>query len=75
MSKIIYYLIAALVVIVGTAGGYYYFTKIDVLNVEAPAATVPHAPPDPPVKPKPDHGDFQKRFQPVMPPANGGKLN
>ena len=72
MSKLIYYIVAALVV-AGTAGGaYYYFTKVEVVTVHSPVPT----PPDEQAsvsKPKPDHGDFQKRFEPKMPPPDGGK--
>jgi hypothetical protein len=69
MTKLVYYFLAAVAVFVTAGGAYYYFTKVEVVTVQPTVV-----PPDPAASvPRPDHGDFQKRFEPKMPPADGGK--
>jgi hypothetical protein len=73
MSKSVVIVVVAVIALV-VAGGAYHF-----MNQEAPTAPAipavverieqPASVP-PPSAPKPDHGNFQKRFQPSMPPAN-----
>jgi hypothetical protein len=72
MSKALYYVVAVVAMLVTAGGAYYYFSKVEVVNVQmpAPASTPPASSPTPP---KPDHGDFQKRFEPKMPVPDGGK--
>jgi hypothetical protein len=72
MGKLIYYIVAALVVVGAGGGAYYYFTRVEVVTVQTPTPALPDVPASVP-KPKPDHGDFQKRFEPKMPPPDGGK--
>ena len=72
MSKLIYYVIATVAVLVAAGGAYYYFTKIEVVIVQPQPPLQPEVPASVP-KPKPNHGDFQKRFEPKMPPVDGGK--
>lgn len=70
MSKSIVIVVAVVAVV--AAGGAYLF----VVHEPTPSATVPapvervDLPATPvPSTPKPDHGSFQKRFQPSLPPA------
>lgn len=72
MSKLLYYAVAAVAMLVTAGGAYYFFTKVEVVNVQAPIQ-VPTPPASSPVPSKPDHGDFQKRFEPKMPVPDGGK--
>lgn len=74
MSKVTLYVILSIVAVAGAAGGYHYFTRTEV--IEVPVKTEPPAQPSPqPDKPKPDHGDFKKRFEPTPPAPNGGRNN
>lgn len=73
MTKTTIYVIAGLVAVAGAAGGYVYHQRTEV-RIEQ--TTEPQSAPTqdvPQNKPKPDHGDFEKRFQPQPPPANGGR--
>jgi hypothetical protein len=76
MSKSLFYLVVTLAVIGASLGGYYLYTETHVVKVD-----VSTSPPNPsagsndPARPKPDHGQFEQRFQPKPPPANGGKSN
>lgn len=72
MNKIVLYAIVSIVVIAGAVGGYQYFTRTEVVQVEVPSAPQP-TPTDSTTKPKPNHGSFEKRFEPKPPPADGGR--
>jgi len=72
MNKIVVYAIVSIVVIGSAVGGYRYFTRTEVVQVEVPSAAQP-APIDSTPKPKPNHGSFEKRFEPKPPPADGGR--
>ena len=73
MSKSIIYLVVIVVAAFAVGGAYHYLKGEPPPPITAPAAEVQSVPPVPViVAPKPDHGNFQKRFQPTMPPANGG---
>ena len=74
MSKLAVYTIATVVVLVGTIGGYLYFAKSEIVQVEVPSAP-PAAPTPATSKQLPNHGSFEKRFEPKPPPANGGRNN
>jgi hypothetical protein len=76
MSKTVVYVSVILAIVGASLGGYYVITHTQALHVELTPPTSPKAddataaPP-----PKPDHGNFEKRFQPKPPAPNGGKLN
>ena len=73
MSKTVISFIVAIAVIGASAGGYYFLTRTEVVRVDSSSTPLPPtAERDP--KPKPNHGDFEKRFEPKPPPPNGGKL-
>jgi len=74
MSKPLVILVAIIVASVAIGGAYQLTRKGEFAHDKAPAVTnqpeklkAPSA-----VPPKPDHGNFQKRFQPTMPPADSG---
>jgi hypothetical protein len=70
MTKFLYVAIA----IVAVAGGVTLvrvWVKPEVVYVPVPAATPPNTPTHPPV----DHGSFKDRFQPKMPPPDGGRYS
>lgn len=74
MSKPIIYIVFVIVVGGLAAGGaYHYFIGGPAPNPTEPTEQAQSPPPVPvTVTPKPDHGTFQKRFQPTMPPPTGG---
>ena len=77
MSKTFLYLIAAIAVVGVSAGGYYVYTRTVVTSAESPSSPSPPAStrePESPKRNQPNHGEFQKRFEPAPPPPNGGKL-
>lgn len=76
MSRITWLLTASIVVITLAAGTYYVSTRTEVTRVEhdAPPPAVSQGQPATPPPPKPDHGDFNRRFEPKPPPPNGGKF-
>ena len=75
MKSSLVYASVALSVLVVSVGGYYYWTHRTEVRVEVAPAT----PADPQVSPtgtqtpRPEHGDFDKRFKPAAPTADGGK--
>jgi len=75
MSKPIVYVLI-IVIAALTAGGAYHYLNSAPSNPTAPALS-PSPPaekvntaPTPP-RPTADHGNFQKRFQPTVPPSGG----
>ena len=67
MSKSVVLVVVAIVVVV-IAGGAYHFLKPEAQPAAAPAVVeIPATPQVATTTPKPDHGNFQKRFQPSMP--------
>ena len=70
MPKTIYYVILTVVAISAVSGIYYYSTRTEVVVRDKPAVTPAN---DPVAKPRVDHGDFQKRFEPKPPIADLNK--
>ena len=77
MTKTVSIITTAIAVLTAATGGYFIFTRTQVTSaVERPEGTTP--PTDPHAtapRPKPEHGNFQRRFEPKPPPPNGGKFN
>lgn len=77
MRKMNILITASFVLLTAVVTGYYFLVIRQETMVVAPVrppAQLP-SPAAPPERARPDHGDFEKRFQPVPPPPNGGKLN
>ena len=74
MNKVALYVILSILAVAGAAGGYAYFTRAGGVAVPGQAQPPAHNNPQPD-KPKPDHGDFKKRFEPTPPAPNGGRNN
>lgn len=75
MSKFLIYLFITVAVIGLSATSYVYFGKEELVTVASPSKEWAAAPEGgEPKRGKPNHGDFEKRFEPTPPPANGGKL-
>jgi hypothetical protein len=75
MNKTLLYLTVVISVAVISLGSYYVVTHT-ALHFEAPSAATPttvEPTSDSSIAPKPNHGDFQKRFEPKPPPAKGSK--
>ena len=69
MSKPIVIIVIAVTALVAAGGAYHFMSQEPAATAPATAERI-----EPPVNPtpspaKPDHGNFQKRFQPSMPPA------
>lgn len=64
MPKTIYYAILTVVVIGAISGIYYYSTRAEIVVSDKPAVPPTN---DSVAKPRVDHGDFQKRFEPKLP--------
>ena len=75
MNKTILYLTIVLSVVGISLGGYYVMTHTAVLIDTQPSATPAAKEPtaDTQTSPKPNHGDFEKRFEPKPPPSKGAK--
>lgn len=75
MTKTISIFSLCMAVVAATAGGYFYLTRTETIRVESQHVETPPLvrEPDPLPKPKPEHGDFNKRFEPKPPPTDGGK--
>jgi hypothetical protein len=75
MSKTSISLIVVVVSAFAAAGGYYFLSRTEVTHAVTlpPQSSSPEAKQDPKERPKPNHGDFEKRFEPTPPPSNGGK--
>lgn len=71
MSKPIVIIVIAVVTLVAAGSAYHFMSQEPAATSTAPATAerieAPVAPTPSPSKP--DHGNFQKRFQPSMPPA------
>ncbi|MDN4592070.1 hypothetical protein DBA29_26675 [Xenophilus aerolatus] len=72
MSKSVLIIVIAVIAAAAGGGAYHVLTQQQPAAV-APPITPPHELPNTasPQKPAPDHGSFQNRFQPSMPPAEG----
>jgi hypothetical protein len=70
MSKSAIIIVVAVIAVVA-AGVAYRFLRQDPVPTDSPVIERAEAPAPAPAAPKPDHGNFQKRFQPTMPPAGG----
>jgi hypothetical protein len=68
-------IISSLAVALACAAGYAYYTQSVSQRVELTASQEDPPAPVQKEKAKPQHGDFEHRFQPKPPPANGGRLN
>jgi hypothetical protein len=64
-------IIVIAVIAVAAAGGAYRFLRQEPVPAASPVVERAEAPAPAPTAPRPDHGNFQKRFQPTMPPAGG----
>jgi hypothetical protein len=75
MSKSVVIIVVAVIALVAAGGTYHFMSQEPQAAPTAPALTERVEPPasTAPSTPKPDHGNFQKRFQPSMPPARGTK--
>lgn len=73
MSKTVLIIVIAVIAAAAGGGAYHVLTQQQQPAAVAPPITQPHELPHTasPQKPAPDHGSFQKRFQPSMPPAEG----
>jgi hypothetical protein len=71
MSKTVVYILIVVVAAVVAGGAYQYFRTEQPLPQQPIASEPPAASPPAVAAPKPDHGNFQKRFQPSMPASNG----
>lgn len=74
MSKTVLVIIIAVVAAAG-GGAYHLLTQPSQMPTASPAAkqSPEVSAPAAASKPTPDHGNFQKRFQPSMPPSGNGK--
>jgi hypothetical protein len=76
MNKTVLYLTVFLAIVGASIGGYYVITHTQALRVEiAPPMSVKPDDTGAAPAPKPNHGNFEQRFQPKPPSPNGGKLN
>ena len=71
MSKSIVVIVVAVVALIAAGGAYYLIAheQAPISKIPAPAERIDLPATPIPSTPKPDHGNFQKRFQPSMPPA------
>lgn len=70
MSKSIVVIVVAVVVLIAAGGAYYMAHEPAPISINpAPEGRIDLPATPIPSTPKPDHGNFQKRFQPSMPPA------
>jgi hypothetical protein len=74
MNKTAISLVVVVAAIGASAAGYYFLTRTEVVRIEAPSAPSPVAGNDHVQRTPPNHGNFEKRFEPKPPPPNGGKL-
>jgi multidrug efflux pump subunit AcrA (membrane-fusion protein) len=70
MSKSTIIIVVAVIAVVA-AGGAYRFLRQDPVPAASTVVERAEAPTPAPATLRPDHGNFQKRFQPTMPPAGG----
>ena len=64
--------VAIVVATIVAGGGYYVITKTEILaGFDGEASTTPATTHNKPSG-KPLHGEFHKRFQPSLPPPDGG---
>jgi hypothetical protein len=77
MKRSLLYIVIAVAVVVSSVGVYHVLSTSEYRGEtqRAEASSDQNMPPTKPAPPRPDHGNFQKRFEPVPPPSNGGRLN
>lgn len=76
MARIVVYTLVTVGLAAAAIGGWRYYTQTQLVRVEVqPApAPVPASPAAVP-RPVPPHGNFKDRFQPTLPPPDGGRGN
>jgi hypothetical protein len=77
MKRSLLYIVITVAVVVSSVGVYHVLSTSEYRDEtqRAEASRDQHTPPTEPARPRPDHGNFQKRFEPMPPPSNGGRLN
>lgn len=72
MSKSVVIIVVAVIALAAAGGAYHFMNQEVPIAPAAPATTqiTEQSAAVPPSAPTPDHGNFQKRFQPSMPPAS-----
>jgi len=77
MHRTIVIAISVVAVIVSSVGAYVLLARSDAM-ADTQAAALPPDPnqqPREPARTRPNHGDFQNRFEPRTPPPDGGRQN
>lgn len=77
MKRAFLYIVITAAVVVSSVGVYHVLSTTEYMSEthRAEAANDQNTPQREPPPPRPDHGNFQKRFEPKPPPSNGGRLN